>query len=228
MNKYFYFTIILIVGMFFISGCDNKGKKIQEENKKKAIEKAKKIKAEDKMLAEQRRIIEEQIKAEEKRIADWKRNDCPKSNQITKFTSTGSHFKSIQPLDFSKILSAKASANKAGTILQISMVVPKKGKIKWRVGAVVNFTNAGKPIVKGIYKASAGSKKPFLAKAEINISKGKKYNSIGFRNDIVRGTAEIIEMTNTNVCGKFNLYNKKGDTIIKGNFNMKIERMLFL
>ena len=233
MKKVIVLTVIVffILGMVFMSGCEKKEKTLQKEKKEVDVKEAKRI-------AERRRVMEEKKKAEEKRIADWEKiTACPKTNKISKFTSTSSVFKAIQPLDLSKPLYSSAGTNKAGTLLQVIMtydispsdkktdssVTPKKEKSKWTVGAVVNFTNAGKLVVKGIYKASPGNRKPFMATAEVRIFRGKRNNTLSSLR-VEKGTAEIIAMTDTNVCGKFNLQSKNGKNVIKGTFNLEIER----
>ncbi len=159
---------------------------------------------------------------------------CLKDNKITKLTSTMASFKAVQPLDFSKIVSAGAYSNKAGTKLQVCMsnadfpvdkmansfVVPIKEKSQWI--AVLNFSNARKPIVAGKYSASAGYGKPFWVTAEVKVHKGEKNTIVSL--GVVEGIAEIIEITDSKICGTFNLKNKKGDSGIVGEFNMKIEK----
>lgn len=159
---------------------------------------------------------------------------CPRANKITKMISGMESFKAVQPLDFSKIVSGGALSNKAGTKLQVclsngtfktaqmagSFVVPIKKKSEFIV--VLNFSNARKPITAGKYSASAGYGKPYWVTAEVKVHKGEKGVIVSF--GVVEGTAEIVEITETNVCGTFSLKNKKGDSAIAGEFNVKLEK----
>ena len=159
---------------------------------------------------------------------------CPKDNQITKLTSNMEAFKAVQPLVFSKVVSAGAYAKKDGTKLQVCMsnadfpidkmandfVVPITEKSQWI--AVLNFSNARNPIVAGKYTAAAGYGKPFWVYAEVKVNYGEKNTIVSL--GVVEGTAEIVEITDTHVCGTFNLKNAKGDSSISGHFNMKLEK----
>ncbi len=160
--------------------------------------------------------------------------ECPKANKITKMTSGMASFKAVQPLDFSKIVSAGALINKAGTKLNVclsnanfetakmanSFVVPITKKSEFI--AVINFSNARKPIVAGDYSPAAGYGKPFWVTAEVKVHKAPKNTIVSL--GVVQGTAKIIKITETNVCGVFDLKNKKGDSAIAGEFNMKLEK----
>ena len=160
--------------------------------------------------------------------------DCPKANKISKMISGSKSFKAVQPLDFSKIVSAGAYSNKKGTKLQVCLsngnfkiadmannfVLPIKKKNEFI--AVINFTNASKPIVAGEYSAAAGYEKPFWASAAAKVHKGEKGVVVSL--GVVEGTATIIKMTKDSVCGRFDLKNKKGDSAISGEFNVKIEK----
>lgn len=159
---------------------------------------------------------------------------CPKANKITKMTSGMDSFKAVQPLDFSKVTSAGALSNKAGTKLQVclsngmfdtakmanSFVVPIKKKSEFI--AVLNFSNARKPITVGKYSPANGYGKPFWVTAEVKVHKGEKGVIVSL--GVVEGTAEIVEITETSVCGTFNVKNKKGDAVFSGEFNTKLEK----
>ncbi|MBN2400184.1 MAG: hypothetical protein JXI33_07570 [Candidatus Aminicenantes bacterium] len=159
---------------------------------------------------------------------------CPKANKITKMTSSIASFRAVQPLDFSKITSAGALADKAGTKLQVclsngifgteqmanSFVVPIKKKSEFI--AVLNFSNARQPITVGKYSPAAGYGKPFWVTAEVKVYNGDKGVIVSL--GVVEGTAEILEMNETTLCGTFNVKNKKGDSAIAGEFNVKLER----
>lgn len=160
--------------------------------------------------------------------------DCPKANKITKMISGMDSFKAVQPLDFSKIVSAGALANKAGTKVQVCLsnsnftipqlasdfVVPIKEKNQFI--AVINFSNGSKPLSAGKYSPAAGYGKPFWVTAEVKVHKGEKNVILSL--GVVEGTAQIVEITGDRICGSFNLKNKKGDSGISGEFNMKLEK----
>ena len=160
--------------------------------------------------------------------------ECPQANKITQMTSGMESFKAVQPLDFSKITSAGALSSKAGAMLQVCLsngdfttkqmssdfVVPIKEKSQFI--AVINFSNGSNPVAAGKYNPAAGFKKPFWVTAEVKVHKGEKgvIVSLGVR----EGTAEILEITDDKVCGTFALKNKKGDSVISGEFNVKLEK----
>jgi len=159
---------------------------------------------------------------------------CPKTNKITAMTSGMDSFKAVQPLDFSKIISAGALSDKAGTKLQVclsngnftteqmanSFVLPIKQKSEFI--AVLNFSNARQPITAGKYSPAAGYGKPFRVTAEVKVHQGEKGVIVSL--GVMEGTAEILEMTDTTVCGTFNVKNKKGDSTLTGEFNTKLEK----
>jgi len=163
--------------------------------------------------------------------------DCPKGNVITKMDSGSSSFKAVQPLDFSTIKSAGAMLNKAGTKLSVSLsnadfpisklsndfILPIKSKDQFI--AEIEFANGKDKIVPGTYKASSGYGKPFWSYAEIKLHKGEKgvIVSLGVR----EGTATIIKMTDTMICGKFDLRTKTGSNvkgILSGEFNCPLKK----
>lgn len=163
--------------------------------------------------------------------------DCPKGNVISKMNSDMESYKAVQPLDFSKIKSAGAMINKAGTKLSVSLsngdftisrmsndfILPIKKKDEFI--AEIEFRNGKDKIVPGTYSAASGYGKPFWTYAEVKLHKGEKgvIVSLGVR----EGTATIIKMTDTKICGKFNLRTKP-DTRTKGHisgtFNCKLEK----
>jgi hypothetical protein len=160
--------------------------------------------------------------------------DCPEGNKITQLKSNSSSFKAVEPLDFSKINSAGAYLSKNGTKVKVCLsngnfkiaqmandfVLPIKKKNEFI--AVINFTNANKPIVPGKYSGAAGYGKPFWAFAEVKLYKGEK--GVVLSLGTVEGTATIVRMTEESMCGHFDLKNKKGDSAISGEFNLKIEK----
>ena len=160
--------------------------------------------------------------------------DCPKDNKITKMTSSMDSFKAVQPLDFSKIVSTGALSNKAGTKVQVCLsnsnftipqmasdfVVPIKEKKQFI--AVINFSNGSKPVSAGKYSPAAGYRKPFWVTAEVKVHKGEKNTIVSL--GVVEGTAQIDEITADRICGSFDLKNKKGDSGISGQFNVKLEK----
>lgn len=163
---------------------------------------------------------------------------CPEKNIIKKMTTTMASFKAVSPLNYNIIRSGGAQLNKAGTKLTISLsniegvsisnlsndfVLPITKKDQFI--ADIEFRNAKKPITAGTYKGTAGYGKPFWAFAEIKLHKGEKgvIVSLGIR----EGEAIITKMTETSICGKFDLRSKKGgsqNSILSGEFNVKLER----
>jgi hypothetical protein len=163
--------------------------------------------------------------------------DCPKGNVITKMDSSSESFKAVLPLDFSTVKSAGAMLNKAGTKLSVSLsnadfpisamandfILPIKSKDQFI--AEIEFTNGKDKILPGTYEASSGYGKPFWVYAEIKLHKEEKgvIVSLGVR----EGTATIIKMTDTMICGKFDLRTKADSGVkgfLSGEFNCKLEK----
>jgi hypothetical protein len=160
--------------------------------------------------------------------------ECPQGNKITQMTSNMESIQAVKPLDFSKITSAGALSSKNGVNLKVCLsngnfttqqmasdfVVPIKEKKHFI--AVINFSNGSDPVTAGKYNPAAGYKKPFWVTAEVKVYKGEKNVIVSL--GVVEGTAEILEITGDRVCGMFVLKNKKGDSAISGEFNVKLEK----
>jgi hypothetical protein len=163
--------------------------------------------------------------------------DCPQGNVITIMTSSMPSFKAALPLDFSSLKASGALLSKNGKELRVclsnevfpmkamanSFVVPlnKKGQFILQL----NFSNGAEAVKPGAYDPAAGYGKPFWVFAEVKVMVGEKGTiaSLGART----GTAEIIKMTETMVCGRFHLQTKAGDSIaseVAGEFNVKLEK----
>lgn len=162
---------------------------------------------------------------------------CPESSTITEMVSSSATVKAMEPFDFSKIKSSGALLMKNGTKLGVylsngdftikqmsnSFIVPVKEKGVFIVA--INFTNAKEPITPGTYSAAAGYGKPFWVTAEIKVAREEKgaIVSLGVR----EGTACIIKITDSSICGTFDLKLKKKDAIssaISGEFNVPLEK----
>ncbi|UCH95133.1 MAG: hypothetical protein JSV88_33485 [Candidatus Aminicenantes bacterium] len=163
--------------------------------------------------------------------------DCPKTNVITKMSSSNNSFKAVQPLDFSKITSGGAMLSKNGkkvavclsngnfTTAQMSNIFVLPIKKKEEFIALIRFSNGKDKIVPGTYSPTSGFGKPFWVYAEVALHKGEKgvIASLGVR----EGTATIIKMTEDMICGKFHLKTKTGSSVkgeIAGEFNVKLEK----
>lgn len=165
-------------------------------------------------------------------------SSCPGGNILTKMTTEMTSFKSASPLDHSKINSAGALINKAGTKLTVSLsnmnnlsinqlandfVLPIKKKSEFI--ADIEFRNKKDKIRAGTYSGSSGYGKPFWVFAEVKVHKGEKgvIVSLGIR----EGEATISKLTSDRICGKFELRSKKGSStksIISGEFNVNLKR----
>jgi len=164
--------------------------------------------------------------------------DCPQKNIIAKMTTNMDSFNAVSPLDHSVIRSSGAQLNKAGTKLTVSLsnmenipvnklandfVLPITKKDQFILD--IELRNAKKEVVAGTYSGSSGYGKPFWAFAEVKLHKGKKgvIVSMGIR----EGQVTITKMTDSMVCGKFDLRSKKGssqNSSLSGEFNVKLER----
>ena len=167
--------------------------------------------------------------------------NCPEKNIIKKMSTNMDSFKAVSPLDHSIIRAGGAQLNKAGTKLTVSLSNMEKLSIKKLVNDFVlpitrkdqfildiEFRNAKKEIVAGAYSGSSGYGKPFWAFAEVKLHKGEKgvIVSMGIR----EGEAIITKITDSMVCGKFELRSKKGSTqnsSLTGEFNVKLERSVW-
>ena len=162
---------------------------------------------------------------------------CPESSSLTEMISSSSTVKAMGPFDLSMIKSGGAMLKKNGTLLDVylsngdfsitqmanNFVVPVKEKGVFI--AAINFANAREPIVPGIYSAAAGYGKPFWVTAEIKVAREEKgaIVSLGVR----EGTAIITKITESMVCGTFDLKLMKKDAIsnaISGQFNVPLEK----
>lgn len=163
---------------------------------------------------------------------------CPGENILTKMTTEMPSFKAVSPLNYSKINSAGAIMNKAGTKLTVSLsnmknlsvnqltndfILPVKNKSEFI--ADIEFRNGKKLITAGTYSGSSGYGKPFWVFVEVKVHKGKKgaIVSLGIR----EGKATITKLTSDRICGKFELRSKKGSStksVISGEFNAKLKK----
>jgi hypothetical protein len=163
--------------------------------------------------------------------------DCPPGNVITKMTSSMKAFQDALPLDYSTLKTGGAQLANKGKELHIclsnevfpiaamanSFVLPltKKGQFILQL----NFSNGAEAVKPGIYNPDAGYGKPFWVSAEIKVMVGEKGTiaMLGAR----LGTAEIVKMTETMVCGRFRLQAKAGEVVnseVAGEFNVKLEK----
>jgi hypothetical protein len=164
--------------------------------------------------------------------------DCPAANVITKMNSAMDSFKAALPLDFSRITSAGVVWKRNGTEVEVLLsngdfttrqmanefepTVKKNGEFI----VVIHFANNGKKITAGAYRAGSDHKSPFWVYVELklyNVSENKgKIISLGVR----EGTAEIFQLTDKKVCGKFQLQtgkNSRQPGEIAGEFNVSLE-----
>ena len=163
--------------------------------------------------------------------------DCPQGNVITKMTSAMQAFKDAQPLDYSSLKPGGALLSKDGRELRVCLanevfpiaamangfVLPlnKKGQFILQL----NFSNGAEAVTPGKYDPASGYGKPFWVNAEVKVMVGEKGTiaMLGAR----AGTAEIIKMNETMVCGRFLLKTQVGDSIaseVAGEFNVKLEK----
>ncbi len=163
---------------------------------------------------------------------------CPEKNVLRTMSTKMPSFKAVLPLTYSKINSAGALINKAGTKLTISLSNMKNLSIKQLSNdfalpikkksefiADIEFRNGKDKVIAGSYSGSSGYGRPFWVFAEVKVHKGEKgaIVSLGIR----EGEATIIKLTSDMVCGKFELRSKKGlstKSVISGEFNVKLER----
>ncbi|MCX6559507.1 MAG: hypothetical protein NTZ26_03235 [Candidatus Aminicenantes bacterium] len=163
--------------------------------------------------------------------------DCPPGNVITKMTSSMQAFKDALPLDYASLKTGGAQLSKNGKELHVclanevfpiaamanSFVLPltQKGQFILQL----NFSNGADAVKPGPYNPDAGYGKPFWVSAEVKVMVGTKGTiaMLGART----GTAEIIKMSETMVCGRFHLQAKAGEIVnseVAGEFNVKLEK----
>ncbi|MCU0236915.1 MAG: hypothetical protein MUC72_07505 [Acidobacteria bacterium] len=162
--------------------------------------------------------------------------DCPKANIITIMMSAMQAFRDALPLDRSSLKACGAQLSKDGKELRVclangdfaiadmanSFVLPLKHKGQFILQ--VNFSN-GAGIVPGKYDPAAGYGKPFWVTGEVKVPLGEKGTIVmlGAR----EGTAEIIAMSGSTVCGRFHLKTVAGHpqpSEVAGEFNVPMER----
>jgi hypothetical protein len=162
--------------------------------------------------------------------------DCPKANVITKMDSAMQAFRDAQPLDRSSLKTGGALLSKDGKELRVclangdfavadmanSFMLPLKQKGQFILQ--INFSNDG-GIVPGKYDPAAGYGKPFWVTAEVKVPVGEKGTIVML--GVGEGTAEIIAMSGSLVCGRFRLKTPAGHaqpSEVAGEFNVKVER----
>jgi len=162
--------------------------------------------------------------------------DCPKANVITKMVSAMQAFRDAQPLDRTRLKACGAQLSKDGKELRVclangdfavadmanSFVLPLEQKGQFILQ--VNFSN-GAGIVPGKYDPAAGYGKPFWASAEIKVPLGKQGTIVML--GVGEGTAEIVAMSGSMVCGRFRLKTPAGHpqpSEVAGEFNVPMER----
>jgi hypothetical protein len=162
--------------------------------------------------------------------------DCPKANVIMKMASAMQAFKDAQPLDRSFLKACGALLSKDGKELRVclangdfavadmanSFVLPLKQKGQFILQ--VNFSN-GAGIVPGKYNPAAGYGKPFWVTAEVKVPLGEKGTIVML--GVTEGTAEIITVSDSMVCGRFRLKTPAGHpqpSEVAGEFNVTVEK----
>ena len=162
--------------------------------------------------------------------------DCPKANVIAKMVSAMQPFRDAQPLDRTHLKACGAQLSKDGKELSVclangdfaiadmanSFVLPLKQKGQFILQ--INFAN-GAGIVPGTYDPAAGYGKPFWASGEVKVAIGDKGTIVML--GAGEGTAEIIAMSGSTVCGRFRLKTAAGHpqpSEVAGEFNVPLER----
>jgi hypothetical protein len=162
--------------------------------------------------------------------------DCPKANVIAKMVSAMQLFRDALPLDRSTLKACGAELSKDGKELRVclangdfaiaemanSFVLPLKHKGQFILQ--ITFSN-GAGIVPGTYDPAAGYGKPFWASAEVKVAIGDKGTIVML--GAGEGTAEIIAMSGSTVCGRFRLKTPAGHpqpSEVAGEFNVPLER----
>lgn len=160
---------------------------------------------------------------------------CPTSSGIASISSDNEDFTASQPLDLSRIASAKALVKKEGQRLKVflanapftaqqmdnSMVIPveKKGQAV----VVLNFMNGSERVTRGEYTPAAGWGKPHSISAEVQLKGTHPSGSIvGFvsASSKERGKATITAVDDQWVCGSFDLSGSLG--AVAGHFVAEI------
>ncbi|MCK7474303.1 MAG: hypothetical protein MZV49_13690 [Rhodopseudomonas palustris] len=100
-----------------------------------------------------------------------------------------------------------------------SFVLPLKHKGQFILQ--VTFSN-GAGIGPGKYDPAAGYGKPFWASAEIKVPLGEQGTIVML--GVGEGTAEIVAMSGSMVCGRFRLKTPANRSPAAGEFNVPMER----
>lgn len=162
---------------------------------------------------------------------------CPPGNAIKKMSSTMAAFKEAQPLNPAVLKACGALLSKDGKKLQVclsngdfaipamadSFVLPLKSKGQFILQ--LNFSNGNDPMKPGKFTPAAGYGKPFWVTAEVKVFVGAKGTIVML--GVGEGTAEIVSLNDTTVCGTFHLKTKAGQSFaseVAGTFNTKVER----
>jgi hypothetical protein len=162
---------------------------------------------------------------------------CPTLSTISAITSTDAEFKAAGPLALATIKSAKAMVKEGGSRLSVylsngvftaaqmdnDMVLPIKKKGEAVV--ILKFMNGPTKIAAGAYKPTSGWGNPLFVSADVMVLGTKPAGTVitfvaGGSSD--KGTATIVEMTATQVCGTFDITGGLGR--VAGSFVATIEK----
>lgn len=161
---------------------------------------------------------------------------APTDNAVTALTCLDNpSFQEVQPLDFSKIVSAGALSSRGGQKIEVYLsngsftvaqmaneyVLPLKNKSEFIL--VVTFLNANQPVVDGTYSPKAGFGKPFWCYAAVRVLSGPKGTNASF--SVNDGQAVLAGVKTGRISGTFDLFRKNGAAVAAqaaGRFNVPL------
>jgi len=161
---------------------------------------------------------------------------APVDNAVTAMTCVDNpSFQQVQPLDFSKIVSAGALSSRGGQKIEVFLsngsftvdqmaneyVLPLKNKSEFIL--VVTFLNANQPVVDGTYSPKAGYGKPFWCYAGARVLSGPNGTNASF--SVNDGQAVLAGVKSGKISGTFDLNRKNGTAVAAraaGKFNVPL------
>lgn len=161
---------------------------------------------------------------------------APADNAVTAMTCLDNPaFQEVQPLDFSKIVSAGALSSRGGQKIEVFLsngsftvdqmaneyVLPLKNKKEFIL--VVTFLNANQPVVDGTYSPKAGYGKPFWCYAGVRVLSGPNGTNASF--SVNEGQAVLAGVKTGKISGTFDLIRKNGAAVAAraaGKFNVPL------
>ncbi|GAB4401764.1 MAG: hypothetical protein OHK0053_24900 [Microscillaceae bacterium] len=155
---------------------------------------------------------------------------CPSTTQVVKAQTTTPGFRKNGPYDWKMVKQAQALSERGGRSLKVffplgsfstsemaNVTFVNPVKEKSQAILILHFSNGHHPVRPGTYTPSAGYGQAFWVTAEIVVR-----NSANLAG-LTTGQAVILNIGKDNICGTFDMQNKRGAQVT-GTFVAKLEK----